>query len=173
MPKIEVRKSVDRATANPGDVLHFTIAVANTGAADAVNVDVNDDISRLLDHGSLTATSADGILSGGILRWNNLSIDAGTATTLTFAVRLDVAGWAVGDPAHPSAVWRFELTPEGDGTRLRYWARMGPGPSGLTPAIEKMPDKEEKIIARRLEEWHTNMATTVAGIKGLAEGAAQ
>ena len=82
-------------------------------------------------------------------------------------------GWAVGDPDQPSALWRLELAPEGSGTRLRFWAQMGPGPSGITPAIEKMPDKEEKIIARRLEEWHTNMATTVAGIKGLAEGAAQ
>src|SRR5439155_20706895 len=94
MPRIEVRKTVDLATANPGDVLHYTIAVANTGSADAVNVDVSDDISRLLDHGSLTAASAGGTLSGGILRWNNLSIDADTATALTFAVRLDVAGWA-------------------------------------------------------------------------------
>ena len=80
-------------------------------------------------------------------------------------------GWAVGDPDAPSAVWRMELAPEGDGTRLRYWAQMGPGPSGLTPLIEKMPDKEEKIIARRLEEWTVNMTATITGIKELAEGA--
>jgi len=79
-------------------------------------------------------------------------------------------GWAVGDPARPSALWRLELAPEGDGTRLRYWAQMGPGPSGTTAVIEKMPDKEERIIARRLEEWRTNMAATVEGIKRLAEG---
>jgi len=79
-------------------------------------------------------------------------------------------GWAVGDPDRPSAVWRLELTPEGDGTRLRYWAQMGPGPSGTTAVIEKMPDKEERIIARRLDEWRTNMAATVGGIKRLAEG---
>ena len=82
-------------------------------------------------------------------------------------------GWAVGDPDHPAATWRFELSPEDDGTRLRYWARMGPGPSGITPLIEKMPDKEERIITRRLEEWLANMAATVAGIKGLAEGVAE
>ncbi|HZQ79585.1 MAG TPA: SRPBCC family protein [Acidimicrobiia bacterium] len=80
-------------------------------------------------------------------------------------------GWAVGDPDLPAALWRLELTPEGDGTRLRYWAQMGPGPSGMTAVIEKMPDKEEAIIARRLKEWETNMAATVTGIKGLAEGA--
>jgi hypothetical protein len=39
----------------------------------------------------------------------------------------------------------------------------------LTPAIEAMPDKEELIVARRLEEHRGNMAATVAGIKALAE----
>ncbi|HET9771269.1 MAG TPA: SRPBCC family protein [Acidimicrobiia bacterium] len=81
-------------------------------------------------------------------------------------------GWAVGDPDAPSAVWRLELAPEGSGTRLRYWAQMGPGPSGMTAIIEKMPDKEEKIIGRRLEEWQANMAATINGIKDLAEGVA-
>ena len=69
-------------------------------------------------------------------------------------------------------MWRLELAPDGAGTRLRYWAQMGPGPSGMTAVIEKMPDKEEKIIARRLEEWETNMAATITGIKEMAEGTA-
>jgi uncharacterized protein YndB with AHSA1/START domain len=81
-----------------------------------------------------------------------------------------VFAWAVGDPDHPSASWRFELAPEAGGTRLRQWAQMGPGRSGLTPAIEAMPDKEERIVARRLEEWRANMLATVEGIKALAEG---
>ena len=81
-------------------------------------------------------------------------------------------GWAVGDPDEPSALWRLELAPEADGTRLRYWAQMGPGPSGTTFLIEKMPDKEERIIARRLQEWETNMTATIAGIKQMAEGEA-
>jgi uncharacterized protein YndB with AHSA1/START domain len=78
--------------------------------------------------------------------------------------------WAVGDPGFPSARWRFDLEPQaGGGTRLRQWMQMGPGPSGLTPAIEAMPDKEERIIARRLEEHRANMGATLAGIKELAE----
>jgi uncharacterized protein YndB with AHSA1/START domain len=81
-------------------------------------------------------------------------------------------GWAVGDPDHPSALWRFDLAPlAGGGTRLRQWMRMGPAPSGLTPAIEAMPDKEERIVARRLDEHRANMAATLAGIKDLAESA--
>jgi uncharacterized protein YndB with AHSA1/START domain len=78
--------------------------------------------------------------------------------------------WAVGDPDFPSARWRFDLEPQaGGGTRLRQWMQMGPAPSGLTPAIEAMPDKEERIVARRLEEHRANMGATLAGIKELAE----
>jgi len=80
--------------------------------------------------------------------------------------------WAVGDPDFPSARWRFDLDPQpGGGTRLRQWVRIGPAPSGLTPAIEAMPDKEERIVARRLDEHRANMAATLAGIKDLAESA--
>lgn len=80
-----------------------------------------------------------------------------------------VFAWAVGDPERPSASWRFELEPEGDGTRLKQWMRMGPGPSGLSVAIERMPDREERIIARRQQEHRENMTLTVEGIKALAE----
>jgi hypothetical protein len=48
-------------------------------------------------------------------------------------------------------------------------ATMGPGPSGVLSAIERRPDKEERIIELRLEEWRTNMTATVQGIKEIAE----
>jgi hypothetical protein len=47
--------------------------------------------------------------------------------------------------------------------------QLGPGPSGLTPVIEAMPGKEERIIARRLAEHEPNVRRCVAGIKTLAE----
>ena len=77
--------------------------------------------------------------------------------------------WVVGEPDNPSAQWRFTLEPTEGGTRVRQWMRMGPAPSGLSPAIAAMPDKEERIIARRLEEHRINMQATVDGIKALAE----
>ena len=78
-------------------------------------------------------------------------------------------GWAVGDPGYPAAHWRFELEEEDDGTRLRQWMRLGPAPSGLTPAIERWPDKEERIIDRRLAEHRANMEATIRGIKEIVE----
>jgi hypothetical protein len=82
-----------------------------------------------------------------------------------------VLGWAVGDPDNPSALWRFTLTPDGDdtGTRLSQWMQIGPGPSGISAAIEAMPDKESRILRRRLAEHSTNITATLAGIKEVAE----
>ncbi len=78
-------------------------------------------------------------------------------------------GWAVGDPGVPAARWRFSLEPEGTGTRLRQWMQIGPGQSGISALIEQMPDKESRILRRRLREHHANMTATLAGIKELAE----
>jgi uncharacterized protein YndB with AHSA1/START domain len=82
---------------------------------------------------------------------------------------LRVFGWAVTDPHNPSSSWWFELEQEPGGVRLRQGTRMGPAPSGLTIAITAMPHKEGRIIARRLQEYETNMRATVEGIKHLAE----
>lgn len=78
-------------------------------------------------------------------------------------------GWAVENPDDPVAVWRFDLEASADGTHLVYTAQLGPGPSAITRLIEQHPDKEEKIIGRRLAEWKDNMEATVAGVKELAE----
>ncbi|MCO1653744.1 SRPBCC family protein [Pseudonocardia humida] len=80
-------------------------------------------------------------------------------------------GWAVSDPDNPSSSWWFELDDGPDGVRLRQGTRMGPARSGLSLAIDRMPDKEERIVARRLREFEANMLATVEGIKRLAEGA--
>jgi hypothetical protein len=69
------------------------------------------------------------------------------------------------------ATWGFEVDPGRDAVTVRQWARMGPDPSGLSIAIDAMPEKEGRIISRRLGEWRTNMEANLAGIKGLVEGA--
>lgn len=82
-------------------------------------------------------------------------------------------GWRTSDPADPGARWRFDLAPTESGTRLRYSVILGPGFSGLTMAISSMPDKEPRIIERRLSEHHRNMTSVVEGIRDRAEAASQ
>jgi len=79
--------------------------------------------------------------------------------------------WAVGDPGHPSATWRFILRPKGTGTVLEQWTRMGPARSGINFAIDARPDKEQKIVFVRLRELEAGMKHNLAAIKELAETA--
>ncbi len=92
---------------------------------------------------------------------------AGEWSTTSHVVRCEpprVFAWAVEDPDHPTAVWRFELTPREGGTELRQWAQLGPGPSNLTGIIEAMPDKEERIVAARLREFRAGIEANLAAI---------
>ena len=82
-----------------------------------------------------------------------------------------VFGWAVQDPENPTALWRFTLEPRGGGTALRQWMQLGPARSGLSFAIDRMPEKEQKIVFVRMREFETNMTGTVAAIKERVEGA--
>jgi uncharacterized protein YndB with AHSA1/START domain len=77
--------------------------------------------------------------------------------------------WAVGDPAEPSALWRFALKPRNGGTALSQWMRMGPGRSGLSFAIDAMPEKEQKIVFVRLREFERGMTATLERIRQWAE----
>ena len=53
-------------------------------------------------------------------------------------------GWCTSDRQNPGARWRFDLEPNGGGTRLRFSYHMGPGPSGTTMAIAAHPGKESR-----------------------------
>ncbi|MER6379565.1 SRPBCC family protein [Streptomyces sp. NPDC001250] len=77
--------------------------------------------------------------------------------------------WAVQDPAEPSALWRFRLRPEKGGTELSQWMQLGPGRSGLSVAIDRMPEKEQKIVFVRLREFERSIASTLKHIKKQAE----
>jgi Polyketide cyclase / dehydrase and lipid transport len=81
--------------------------------------------------------------------------------------------WSViGSEDNVSSIWRYTIDDLGDGhVRLSYWFQMGPGRGGLNFAIDRMPDKEERIVARRMSEHELNMNAMLAGIKDLAESA--
>lgn len=81
-------------------------------------------------------------------------------------------GWVTSDPDNPGARWRFEAASIAGATRLRYSVILGPGPSGTTAAITSMPDKEARILFRRLNELRSNMTRVIEGIKAAAEAEA-
>ena len=78
--------------------------------------------------------------------------------------------WNVIGSDGPTATWAFEIEPTSDGVLIRQWARMGPGPSGLTYAINAKPDKEGRIVAGRLAEWRQNMQNNLDCLRDQFEG---
>ena len=104
----------------------------------------------------------------------NANAALGSWETVSTVVECDEPrcfAWVVGDPGHPSTTWRFSLRPAGAGTVLEQWMQMGPGRSGLSLAIDAMPDKEAKIVFVRLRELEGAMKHNLAAIKELAERA--
>jgi hypothetical protein len=71
-----------------------------------------------------------------------------------------------------SSTWGFSVTPAGSGVVLKQWMQMGPGRSFINLAIESMPDKESRILNRRIREHKTNMEANMVGIKELIESIA-
>ena len=77
--------------------------------------------------------------------------------------------WAVVGPNGVSSTWGFEVEPASDGVLIRQWGRMGPGPSGILAAIAAQPDKEARILSRRLAEWEQNMRANLEWIRSQVE----
>ena len=104
----------------------------------------------------------------------NANAALGSWETVSTVVECDEPrcfAWVVGDPGRPSTSWRFTLRPGGAGTVLEQWMQMGPARSGLSLAIDAMPDKEAKIVFVRLRELEGAMKHNLAAIKELAERA--
>lgn len=115
---------------------------------------------------------ATGPALGARFRGRNHHEARGSWETVSTVCELEperVFAWAVGDPGVPAARWRFTLEPAEAGTRITQWMQMGPGESGISELIAQMPDKEHRILRRRLAEHQANMKATLAGIKSLAE----
>lgn len=118
------------------------------------------------------AEGADGPRVGARFAGHNEHQAFGRWTSTSAIVSCDEPhefAWAVGEPDVPAATWRFRLTPRDGGTLLHYWAQLGPGRSGLSLAIESMPDKEQKIVFVRLREFEASINKTLSAIKRLAE----
>jgi hypothetical protein len=117
-----------------------------------------------------------------IIQMMNLAALPGSLSVLRLHGRIDIVTafepehvfeWSViGRDDDVSSIWRYTMTDRGEGSvDLEFWFQMGPGRGGLNYAIERMPDKEERIVDRRMKEHRLNMERVVAGVKELAESA--
>ncbi|MEM7091982.1 MAG: nitroreductase family protein [Actinomycetota bacterium] len=73
-------------------------------------------------------------------------------------------GWASASAENPGARWWFDLASIAGATRVRFSVALGPGPSGISAAIDAMPDKEPRILFRRIQEHRANMQRMIDGL---------
>jgi uncharacterized protein YndB with AHSA1/START domain len=93
---------------------------------------------------------------------------------VTEADRPRAFAWVVlddsGDPARPSASWRYLIDPlPGGGSRVRQRFTHGPGDSFLRAVAAKAPGQAAEIIAARREMLRANMSATLRAMKAAAE----
>jgi uncharacterized protein YndB with AHSA1/START domain len=156
-PTVEVRTWIDAAPARVWEL------VSDVELMPAMSTELQS--ARWLD-------GAAGAALGASFIGHSKHEALGEWSTTSYVVECEperVFGWAVEDPDNPSALWRFRLEPKDGGTELSEWMQMGPARSGLSRAIERMPDKEQKIVFVRLREFERNMTVTLEQIKKLAE----
>ncbi len=111
---------------------------------------------------------ADGVALGARFMGTNANVHLGEWQTRCEVVDVEPGRrWAydVGEPGAPWARWGFEVDEVRDQVVVRQWVRLGPNPSGLTLAIDAMPEREGRIIEVRLGELRDAMAATLAGLK--------
>lgn len=115
---------------------------------------------------------APGAVVGARFFGHNKHDTIGEWTTTSHIIECDpprAFAWAVDDPDNPAALWRYRLEPQNGGTELSQWMQIGPARSGLSLAIDQMPDKEQKIVFVRMREFEANMTATLEQIKQWAE----
>ncbi|HNP57671.1 MAG TPA: SRPBCC family protein [Gordonia sp. (in: high G+C Gram-positive bacteria)] len=97
---------------------------------------------------------ADGPAVGARFVGRNRIDNLGQTETVCTVVELEpgrrwVYSVNVGD-MEPWAQWGFEVDPSRDGSVVRQFVRIGLAPSPLKVAIDAAPEKEGRIISRRL-----------------------
>lgn len=153
-PTVEVSTSISA----PADVVWGFITDINISAK------FQDEFleAEWLDDGPALGARFRGKNASGSRAWETTCTIIGFEPNRLFA-------WAVNDVENPAATWTFRIEDSGDGTTLVYHRVVGPGPSGLTYAIDKYPDREEEFVDARDAQHRRHMQDVVDGVKNLAE----
>jgi len=87
-----ISKVADKTVVNNNDIINYTITVKNTGAGNAQNVQVSDQLASVLDFVSCTPSGAYNPSSG---IWNAGTINALDSAVLTLKVKVNYANTSV------------------------------------------------------------------------------
>ena len=84
------------STVQPGSTISYTLTATNVADdATLTGATATDDLSQVLDHGSLVSVPTGATLSGTTLTWQIPDLAPGASATLTYQVKLDSDAWDV------------------------------------------------------------------------------
>ena len=131
-PVLVVTKSVDTATAAPGDTLTYTINYANNGNADALSFVLTDTVTS--PFATVGVVNDGGTAAGAVVTWNIGLLAANTSGSVSFTVVL-----ASAFPAGETSVLNHAV----------YTTPTVPGcePTSTGPPCETTPEVETKVNA--------------------------
>ncbi|GAB1820096.1 DUF7927 domain-containing protein [Herbidospora sp. RD11066] len=89
VPQLTVTKTADRTSAAPGDVVAYTITIANTGQTPYTGITVTDALTGALDDATYNndAIATSGTVSGTLTWTGNLAVGASATVTYSMTVR--------------------------------------------------------------------------------------
>lgn len=76
-------------TANPGDVIQYTLSATNNGSDTVNNYVFSDNLSYVLDYSTLTNANGGTVDSSDNISWPGVDIEAGQTVTKQFTVTID------------------------------------------------------------------------------------
>ncbi|WP_236005029.1 DUF11 domain-containing protein [Amycolatopsis pittospori] len=95
VPGITLEKKADKATANPGDVVKYTVTVRNTGKTKLAGATFTDDLTEVLDDAEFAkdgkATIGEVTYSEPKLTWTG-DLEIGQTATVTYSVKVTKTG---------------------------------------------------------------------------------
>lgn len=114
-PNTSIDKSADTATADPGDLITYTLTYKNTGDTDLEKVTITDDY----DQRYMTPVDVgDGVVADGKIAWDRFNLLVGETRTITYTMRVAVDmpdgttvvdNTAVINPFGDSDTWRVTV----------------------------------------------------------------
>ncbi|GAA4552191.1 DUF7927 domain-containing protein [Amycolatopsis samaneae] len=89
---IELSKTADRTSANPGDTVRYTVTVRNTGQTPLTGATFTDDLSKVIDDatfdtGSISASTGTAGYTAPKLTWTG-DLGVGATATVTYTVKV-------------------------------------------------------------------------------------
>ncbi len=141
-PLLQINKTASADSARVGDVVTYTLTVANSGTAPATNVQVFDQVppnTTFLD-------SPSGSVQSGTVVWNLGTLGAGTSTTVSFRAQLQAGAAGQGSINNIAQVRSAEL-PNGLASNNVVVGVIAPPQLQLSKVADRSTARPGEVIA--------------------------